>query len=346
MDPSTTRRFLTSNVEWPATDKLFIPRGGLTNFLCDNLRFKVFLVMTAVFTDAYAFDIVQSLTTGERLAIRFRVRDIVRHMFYAAQIRQNEFRVHYESGVVPSEAAWMFHVILVLLIVVGFEGEELALVPAPSVNVTTEAALAQSQASFFLGAALATFVSNKENGSDDAQLDFPAYDRARWVSGNIHYRARPSSFHPIPIVDTLADPFDYNLILSRIHEEERRERNRRQAEARPPCTHAGHTPMESSHDCGEKPHEIVSCPVLPTVHEAEDVAAAAGIIAALDTSFRFIKKMPTRRSYRVLASQLSGESLPPDEFFVKEEERALSECSSGSMPSLVTPSVTGGSTTV
>ncbi|KAJ7675987.1 hypothetical protein DFH06DRAFT_1435715 [Mycena polygramma] len=196
MDPSSTRRFLSTNVEWPA-EKLFIPRGGLTNFLCDNLRFKVFLVMTAVFTDAYAFDTVKSLTTGERLAIRFRVRDIVRHM-----IRQNEFRVHYESGVVPSEAAWLFHVILVLLVVVGFEGEEAALVPAPSANVSTEGALAQSQATFFLGAALATFVSHKEDGFDDAQLDFPAYDSACWVSGNIHYRARPSYSE-----DNLTSPF-------------------------------------------------------------------------------------------------------------------------------------------
>ncbi|KAJ7605630.1 hypothetical protein DFH06DRAFT_1487170 [Mycena polygramma] len=345
MDPSSTRRFLSTNIEWPA-EKLFIPRGGLTNFLCDNLRFKVFLVMMAVFTDAYAFDTVKSLTTGERLAIRFRVRDIVRHMFYAAQIRQNEFRVHYESGVVPSEAAWLFHVILVLLVVVGFEGEEVALVPAPSANVTTEGALAQSQATFFLGAALATFVSHKEDGFDDAQLDFPAYDSARWVSGNIHYRARPSSFHPIPIVDTLADPFDYNLILSRIHEEERRERNRRNAEARPACTHAGHTPMDSLHDCTERPHKSILCPTLPVVHEAEDAADAAVISAALNASFRVIKKMPTRRSYRVLASHLAEGPLVPDEFFVKEEERALSECSSGSMPSLVTPSVTGGSTTV
>ncbi|KAJ7617549.1 hypothetical protein DFH06DRAFT_1306876 [Mycena polygramma] len=340
MDPSSTRRFLSTNVEWPA-EKLFIPRGGLTNFLCDNLHFKVFLVMTAVFTDAYAFDTVKSLTTGERLAIRFRVRDIVRHM-----IRQNEFRVHYESGVVPSEAAWLFHVILVLLVVVGFEGEEAALVPAPSANVTTEGALAQSQATFFLGAALATFVSHKEDGFDDAQLDFPAYNSARWVSGNIHYRARPSSFHPIPIVDTLADPFDYNLILSRIHEEERRERNRRNAEARPACTHAGHTPMDLSHDCTEKPHKSILCPTLPVVHEAEDVADTAVINAALNASFRFIKKLPTRRSYRVLASHLAEGPLVPDEFFVKEEERALSECSSGSMPSLVTPSVTGDSTTV
>ncbi|KAJ7678308.1 hypothetical protein DFH06DRAFT_1317092 [Mycena polygramma] len=199
---------------------------------------------------------------------------------------------------------------------------------------------------FQLPQALATFVSHKEDGFDDAQLDFPAYDSARWVSGNIHYRARPSSFHPIPIVDTFADPFDYNLILSRIYEEERRECNRRNAEARPACTHAGHTPMDSSHDCTEKPHKSILCPSLPIVHEAEDAADAAVVNAALNASFRVIKKMPTRRSYRVLASHLAEGPLVPDEFFVKEEERALSECSSGSMPSLVTPSVTGGSTTV
>ncbi|KAJ7601658.1 hypothetical protein DFH06DRAFT_1489289 [Mycena polygramma] len=225
MDPSSTRRFLSTNVEWPA-EKLFIPRGGLTNFLCDNLRFKVFLVMTAVFTDAYAFDTVKSLTTGERLAIRFRVRDM--------------------------SAIWQLFII------------------APAL--------------------------------------------------------RP--FIPFRLSTPLADPFDYNLILSRIHEEERRECNRRNAEARP---------------ASAQRHSV---PTLPIVHEAEDVADAAVINAALNASFRFIKKLPTRRSYRVLASHLAEGPLVPDEFFVKEEERALSECSSGSMPSLVTPSVTGGSTTV
>ncbi|KAJ7675159.1 hypothetical protein B0H17DRAFT_1207891 [Mycena rosella] len=51
MDAIASCRFLASNVVWPA-DKFFIPHGGLLRFLHNNLRFKVFLVMSALFTDA------------------------------------------------------------------------------------------------------------------------------------------------------------------------------------------------------------------------------------------------------------------------------------------------------
>lgn len=238
----------------------------------------------------------------------------------------------------------MFHIILVLLVVVGFEGEENALVPAPSITATTEGQVAQAEATFLLGAALSTYVSRKEDGFESF-LDFPEYDANHWVSGNLHYRLRPSSFTPVPVVDTLADPFDYNLILSRLTEIDRTAAQAVRASLRAPfhqsCSHAGHTPMPSAHDCGEKTHKSVLCPTLAVVHEAEDVAAAVGIIAAVDTSHRLIKQMPTRRSYRVLATHLAEGAAPANDFFMKEEERALSEASYGSLPELLTPSVTG-----
>ena len=79
MDASATQRFLDTNVQWPS-NRFFIPDGGLPAFLQSNLRFKVFLVMMAVFPDAYATDTVRSLTTPQRDELRYRVRDIVRHM--------------------------------------------------------------------------------------------------------------------------------------------------------------------------------------------------------------------------------------------------------------------------
>ncbi|KAJ7874596.1 hypothetical protein B0H13DRAFT_1894499 [Mycena leptocephala] len=150
MDASVTQRFLDTNVQWPS-NRFFIPDGGLPTFLQSNLRFKVFLVMMAVFPDAYATDTMRSLTTPQHDELRYRVCDIVRHM-----ICQNEFRISYEPPVIPSEAAWMFHIIQVLLVVVGFVGED-----KPVVNIgegpeeMTDGCIAHAQAGFLLGAVLA-----------------------------------------------------------------------------------------------------------------------------------------------------------------------------------------------
>jgi hypothetical protein len=42
---------------------------------------------------------------------------------FAAKIRQNELRVSYTIPTIPSEAAWMFHVMQVIFVVVGFDTE-------------------------------------------------------------------------------------------------------------------------------------------------------------------------------------------------------------------------------
>ncbi|KAJ7687243.1 hypothetical protein B0H17DRAFT_1203712 [Mycena rosella] len=104
-------------------DKFFIPHGGLLRFLHDNLRFKVFVVMSALFTNAYVSTAVPTLTTSQRQEIQYCMRDIVWHMFFAVQIRQNEFHVVYCMIPVPPQSAWTFHVILAMLHVLGFEGD-------------------------------------------------------------------------------------------------------------------------------------------------------------------------------------------------------------------------------
>ncbi|KAJ7823674.1 hypothetical protein B0H13DRAFT_2375940 [Mycena leptocephala] len=93
MDASATQRFLDTNVQW-LSNRFFIPDGGLPAFLQSNLRFKVFLAMMAIFPDAYTMDTVRSLTTPQRDELHYRVRDIVHHMFFAAQILWARFHVN------------------------------------------------------------------------------------------------------------------------------------------------------------------------------------------------------------------------------------------------------------
>jgi hypothetical protein len=191
MDASATQHFLDTNMQW-LLNRFFIPDGGLPAFLQSNLRFKVFLVMMAVFPDAYTTDTVRSLTTPQRNELGYCVRDIVRHMvsfvpcklcpltdmgqFFAVQIHQNEFHISYEPPVIPLEAAWMFHIIQVLLVAVGFVGEDKLVVNiGKGLFRTMDSRIAHAQAGFLLGAALSTFLVKKKSG-DEAHLDFPEYD--------------------------------------------------------------------------------------------------------------------------------------------------------------------------
>jgi hypothetical protein len=164
--------------------------------------------------------------------------------FFAAQIRQNEFRISYEPPVIPSEAAWMFHIIQVLLVVVGFVGED-----KPVVNIgegpeeTTDGRVAHAQAGFLLGAALSTFLARKKSG-DEAHLDFPEYDANHWISANFAYRGRPTDFRPIATDDSLADTFKYNEIIARWRE-------------------IGIGATVRKHSCGHSAHTPVSCEASP-----------------------------------------------------------------------------------
>ncbi|KAJ6590106.1 hypothetical protein DFH09DRAFT_1074572 [Mycena vulgaris] len=200
MDASAIRRFTASNVTWPQ-DRFFILHGGLEMFLHDNLRFKVFLVMTAVFLDAYTTYTVQTLTKVEHNELRIRIHDIVRHMFFASHIRQNEFRTTYGVIPVPGECAWMFHVILVLLNIIGFAGDDavVATEEVAGMQAPTEGMLAAAQANFFLHAALTTYLADMRLGVP-AILDFKDYNRHARVTRHFIHRGDPCSIAPITIV--------------------------------------------------------------------------------------------------------------------------------------------------
>ncbi|KAJ7430373.1 hypothetical protein B0H11DRAFT_1943096 [Mycena galericulata] len=213
MDTTAVRRFMASNVVWPL-DKFFIPAGGLTGFLRENLRFKIFLIMTSIFTDPFAGVTVSSLTQLEMNQVRARMRDVVSHVFFAAQIRQNEFRVAYSPIGVPAQAAWMFHMILTLLHIVGFEGDDITVVTNEVAEARmTEGQLAHEQVSSLLGGALATYVEETKLGIP-AILDYKEYDPSAHVSLYFSRRCEPTTLAKIPVQEHRLDAYELSEMVS------------------------------------------------------------------------------------------------------------------------------------
>ncbi|KAJ7066863.1 hypothetical protein B0H15DRAFT_807551 [Mycena belliarum] len=204
MDAQASRRLIATNVQWPL-DRFFIPPGGLAQFLHENLRFKVFVLMTCLFCDGSATETVGSLDREQRAEIRARVRDL----FFAAQIRQNEFRVALTAVVVPGEASWMFHIMLVIFHVIGFDGDDSVLGAADGLAgpEATELKVANAQATFLLGAALTTYLQDLKDGRP-AVLDYPDYDHSGMVSRQFSARMLPASFDLIPQEPMLGPNFD------------------------------------------------------------------------------------------------------------------------------------------
>ncbi|KAJ7068895.1 hypothetical protein B0H15DRAFT_807405, partial [Mycena belliarum] len=204
MDAQASRRLIATNVQWPL-DRFFIPPGGLAQFLHQNLRFKVFVLMTCLFCDGSATETVGSLDREQRAEIRARVRDL----FFAAQIRQNEFRVALTAVVVPGEASWMFHIMLVIFHVIGFDGDDSVLGAADGLAgpEATELKVANAQATFLLGAALTTYLQDLKDGRP-AVLDYPDYDHSGMVSRQFSARMLPASFDLIPQEPMLGPNFD------------------------------------------------------------------------------------------------------------------------------------------
>lgn len=224
----------------------------------------------------------------------------------------------------------MFHVMQVILVVVGFDTE--ANCPSKAdgspVSAESEGAAAQSQATFFLNGALSTFCERMKAG-EAVFLDYPEYDPSHWVSNNFAYRSRPTSFLPIPVDDSLADSFEYNEAIAQW-----RERGM-EAPATGVCVFCDDH-SAAAHSCEKAPKLTVR----NLLDEADAAAKAAGLAATVNVVHRLLKRGPTRRSVRVLASQISGEGMPGAidvDFFVKEEERARSDSSHSSLPELVTP---------
>ncbi|KAJ7233242.1 hypothetical protein C8J57DRAFT_1250101 [Mycena rebaudengoi] len=215
MEPSAHQRFLASNVVWPPGDRFFLPDGGLVRFLRENIRFKVFLMVMPVFTNVYCNEHVASLPAPELRDLRIRMKELVRHMLFVAQICQNKFRISYDPVPVPSEAAWMFHVILCLLWVIGFEDDMDTSLKTDQLFQTgaTEGQLAEAQAKFLPGAALQTYVDNVRAGAH-SPLDYKTYDEYGWVNKNFVHRIRPDAFKAMPIGIPFQESLEIEDILS------------------------------------------------------------------------------------------------------------------------------------
>lgn len=128
-----------------------------------------------------------------------------RSQFFTVQIRQDEFRVTYEPAPIPSEAAWMFHVLLTLLAVVGFEGDDTpsGAAEVPAWDAPTEGHV-HAQAVFFLSGALQLYIDSL--GQEDAvvaglsrlqraslgvqklRIPQPAYGLPSHPGGRLHQR--------------------------------------------------------------------------------------------------------------------------------------------------------------
>ncbi|KAJ7688523.1 hypothetical protein B0H16DRAFT_1487359 [Mycena metata] len=144
MDPSAIGRF-HGTVEPLTMEGFTVPTGGLSGFLHDNLRFKVFLVSIAVFDDRWATRARDTLRAQELHEIRVCVRIIIDHVYYAARLRQNELRSSFSRHNTPTQATWMFYIISVLLRIVGFDRDD-----DPHIHGVSIFALASAQVDFFI----------------------------------------------------------------------------------------------------------------------------------------------------------------------------------------------------
>jgi hypothetical protein len=224
-----------------------------------------------------------------------------------------------------SEAVWMFHVMQVILVVIGFDTE----MNCPSkadgspVSAELEGAATQLQAKFFLNGVLSTFCEKMKAG-EAVFLNYLEYAPSHWVSNNFAYCSCPTSFLPIPVDNSLADSFECNEAIAQWREHG--------MEATVPgvyvfCDDHG----AATHLCEKVPRLTVR----NLLDEADVAAKAAGLAAIVNVVHRLLKRGHTRCSVRVLASQISREGMPSAidlDLFVKEEERARSESSHSSLP--------------
>ncbi|KAJ7752152.1 hypothetical protein B0H16DRAFT_1723921 [Mycena metata] len=169
MDTSAIGCFHSTVAVLPG-ESMDVPAGGLSRFLRQNLRFKVFLVAISILEDCWATRTQTSITTRDLHEARVCVHIIVDHMYYAARVRQNKFHQNFSRHNTPMQASWMFYLIGVLLYAVGFDGDD-----APDVQGVNVFNLAVLQADFFLKECAET-VALLRVSKQAIFLDYEEYD--------------------------------------------------------------------------------------------------------------------------------------------------------------------------
>lgn len=106
----------------------------------------------------------------------------------------------------------MFHIILTLLDVIGFEGEDIVVAAEYGVGSQTEARVARTQASYFLGAALATYVKEMKLGIP-ALLEYADYDPAEHINNHFARHCRPLDLPRVPVLEHAEDAYELSQIL-------------------------------------------------------------------------------------------------------------------------------------
>ncbi|KAJ7746997.1 hypothetical protein B0H16DRAFT_1462227 [Mycena metata] len=149
-------------------ESMDVPAGGLARFLRQNLRFK----------------------------------------YYAARVRQNEFRRNFSRHNTPTQASWMFYLIGVLLFTVGFDGDEV-----PDIHGVNVHGLAVSQAEFFLKECAET-VALFRVSRQAIFLEYEEYDPHRTVEVIFPSRQPPSNYKRIPVNDNPVLDFSIKEIVS------------------------------------------------------------------------------------------------------------------------------------
>lgn len=133
--------------------------------------------------------------------------------FFAAQIRQNEFRVSYDAVVVPAQAAWMFHIILTLLDVVGFEGDDVVVLTGDGPTSPKEGLVARTQTAFFLGAALSTYVKEMKAGIPSI-LDYQDYDPSEYITQHFAQHCKPIDLPRLAVLEHPEDAYELSEMLN------------------------------------------------------------------------------------------------------------------------------------
>ncbi|KAJ7700262.1 hypothetical protein B0H16DRAFT_1835150 [Mycena metata] len=201
MDPSAIGRF-HGTVEPLTMEGFTVPTGGLSGFLHDNLRFKVFLVSIAVFDDRWATRARDTLRAQELHEIRVCVRIIIDHVYYAARLRQNELRSSFSRHNTPTQATWMFYIISVLLRIVGFDRDD-----DPHIHGVSIFALASAQVDFFIKECAET-VSIFRHSKDPVFLDYEDYDPRRTVETIFPSRRAPHQYKKVRVDNNPVIDFD------------------------------------------------------------------------------------------------------------------------------------------
>ncbi|KAJ7768429.1 hypothetical protein B0H16DRAFT_1453133 [Mycena metata] len=199
MDTSAIGRF-HSTVAVLLGEIMDVPAGRLSRFLRQNLRFKVFLVAISILEDRWATRTRTSITT----------RDVHEARYYAARVRQNEFRQNFSRHNTPTQASWMFYLIGVLLYAVGFDGDD-----APDVQGVNVFNLAVSQAEFFLKECAET-VALFRVSKQAIFLDYEEYNPHHTVEPIFVSLQPPRNFKRIAVNDAVVLDFSTNEINSSV----------------------------------------------------------------------------------------------------------------------------------